>query len=379
MSKGQTRRQFIRNVGLGAGALMLANAGLPAGLVRARSLESAAASVAASAATGTAHPSPEVELTSSDVVGFALEGNGWEGEFGWVEFQIHQAFYNGDAAYYIRTDVSDQAFAQANGLLHVPLLNAATAADGATSQLYTFENGADGQYPVMSHIPDQDDFSPAWQVHRVTFNNSPTLLDSAEAILAAESDGDVTVETTRLVVNFPVVKWPEGELPVDTELREYLGTGPLTAPVDTNRMRVSFKLHECYPGSRYIITDTSAVPMAPMMGIAGSAATQKLVEVGATDKIWVFGNGIPGSGVMGFQPAIFAHVAGDPTWSPFWEHFTAVWNNGGDAVLLTTAAELDAHGDDITIYKGVPDMDQDMPAFVVNCPVPVKARNTFTP
>jgi hypothetical protein len=377
MKQGQTRRQFLRNAGLGAGALMLANAGLPAGLVRAGGLQSAV-SAAASAAAGSAHAAPEVELTSGDVVGFALESNDWEGDFGWVEFQIHQALYNGDSAYYIRTDASDAEFAAANKLLHVPLLNAAMAADGATSQLYTFENGADGQYPVMSHIPDQDDFSPAWHVHQVTFNGSPTLLDSAEAVRAAEADGDVTIEALRLVVNFPVVRWPGGELPVDTELREYLGTGPLTAPVDTARMRAAFKLHECYPGSRYIITDTSAVPMAPMMGISGSAATQRLVEVGATDKIWVFGNGIPGSGVMGFQPAIFAHAAGEPTWSPFWEHFTAVWDNDGDATLLTTAEELEAHGAAITIYKGVPDMDQDMPAFVVNCPVPVKARNTFT-
>lgn len=376
MKLHQTRRQFLRNAGLGAGALMLANAGLPAGVVRAGGLK-ASTSAAAAAAARAAHASPDVELTSGDVLGFALDSDDWEGAFGWVTFQTHQAFYNGDSVHYIRTDASDQEFATANKLLFVPLLNAALAADGATSQLYTFENGVDDQYPVMSHIPDQDDFSPAWQVHRVTFNGSPMLLDSAGAVLAAEADGDVTIEALRLVVNFPVVKWPGGELPVDTELREYLGTGPLTAPVDTSRGRVSFKLHECYPGSRYIITDTSAVPMAPMMGIAGSAATQKLVGVGATDKIWVFGNGIEGSGVMGFQPAIFASAAGDPVWSPFWEHFTAVWNNGNDAVLLTSAAELEAHDSAITIYKGVPDMDQEMPAFVVNCPVPVKARNTL--
>ncbi len=375
MKLQQTRRQFLRNAGLGAGALMLANAGMPAGLVRAGGLRA----ITAASASAAAQASPDVELTSGDVLGFALDSDEWEGSFGWVTFQTHQAFYNGDSVHYIRTDASDQEFAATNKLLHVPLLNAALAADGATSQLYTFENGVDDQYPVMSHIPDQDAFSPAWQVHRVTFNGTPTLLDSAEAVLAAEADGDITIEALRLVVNFPVVKWPGGELPVDTELREYLGTGPLTAPVDTSRGRVSFKLHECYPGSRYIITDTSAGPMAPMMGITASAATQSLVGVGATDEIWVFGNGIEGSGVMGFQPAIFASAAGDPVWSPFWEHFTAVWNNGDDAVLLTSAAELEAHGSDITIYKGVPDMDQDMPAFVVNCPVPVKARNTFQP
>jgi hypothetical protein len=146
-------------------------------------------------------------------------------------------------------------------------------------------------------------------------------------------------------------------------------------------MEVNFKLHECYPGSRYIITDTSAVPMAPMMGISGSAPTQRLADVGATDEIWVFGNGIPGSGVMGFQPAIFDNAAGNPIWSPFWHHFTAVWADESQARLLTTSAEireLEASGD-LQIFKGVPDMDQSMPAFVVNCPVPIKARTTFQP
>jgi hypothetical protein len=379
MRSGQSRRQFLRNVGLGTGALMLANAGLPLGMVRAGGLQSAASAAAAAVTQGTAGAWPQVELICGDVVGFALESQDWEGDFGWVTFQTHRALYEGDEVHYIRTDASDETFAQENFLVYVPLLNAALAAEGATSQLYTFDNGVDGQYPVVSHIPDQDEFSPAWHVRRVTFNGAATLLDSVEAIRAAEADGDVTVEALNLVVNFPLVKWPGGELPPDTELREYLGTGPLTEPVDAANMRVSFKLHECYPGSRYIITDTSAVPMAPMMGIVGSAATQQLARVGATDRIWVFGNGIPGSGVMGYQPAIFGNPAGHPVWSPFWEHFTAVWNDDSDAVLLTTADELRAREDQLTIYKGVPDMDQDMPAFVVNCPVPVKARNTFTP
>jgi len=144
-------------------------------------------------------------------------------------------------------------------------------------------------------------------------------------------------------------------------------------------MEVTFKLHQCYPGSRYIVTDTSAVPMAPMMSIAASAPTQALLNVGATDEIWVWGNGIPGSGVMGFQPAIFDNAAGSPIWSPFWAHYTAVWADESQARLVTTSAEireLQSAGT-IQIFNGVPDMDQAMPPFVVNCPVPIKARSTF--
>ncbi len=369
----QSRRQFLRNLGIGTGAALLANAGLPLALAGNRS--------ASGLASTALQASPDVELIIGDVLGFALSSDEWEGAFGWVNFRLHQAWHNGENVYYIRTDASDLDFATENKLVHVPLLNAALAADGATSQLYTFANGADEQFPVVSHIPNEDGYSPAWQVNQVTFSGDATVLTSADAVREAETAGDVTVEALPLVVNFPIVKWAGGELAEDTDKTTYLGTGPLISPVDTDNMQVNFKLHECYPGSRYIVTDTSAVPMAPMMSIAASAPTQLLGDVGATDEIWVFGNGIPGSGVMGFQPAIFDHAAGNAIWSPFWQHFTAVWTDESKATLVTSSDELRALADagDLEIFNGVPDMDQSMPPFIVNCPVPIKARNTFQP
>lgn len=369
---GYSRRQFLKGIGAGSAAALLANAGLPLALAA----ERAAFGVPQSGALQTP---PDVELLNGDVLGFSLTSREWEGAFGWVTFRLHQAWHNGENVYYIRTDSSDAEFATQNRLVHVPLLNAALSAQGATSQLYTFENGDPDQFPVVSHVPNEDTYSPAWQVHRVSFKGTPTVLNSAEAVRAAEAAGEVTIEALQLVVNFPIVKWAGGELAEDTEKVTYLGTGPLVSPTDTANMEVTFKLHQCYPGSRYIVTDTSAVPMAPMMSIAASAPTQALLDVGATDEIWVWGNGITGSGVMGFQPANFDNAAGNPIWSPFWAHYTAVWNNESQARLVTTSAEvreLEAAGA-IQIFKGVPDMDQAMPPFVVNCPVPIKARNTF--
>jgi hypothetical protein len=379
-NKAISRRSFLRTLGIGSTAgLLLANGGLPLALAGDRRFETAA-DIRGAALHTEAGMSPAVELLIGDVLGFALTSDAWEAAFGWVTFQLHKAFYDGDMAYYIRTDASDLNYANEHHLVHVPLLVAGLSAEGATSQLYTFTNGADEQYPVMSAIPDQDTFSSAWHVHNVTFSGSATVLDSVDAIMAAEAAGDITIEAMPLVVNFPVVKWPGGELAEDTDKTTYLGTGPLISPVDVDAMQVTFKLHECYPGSRYIVTDTSAVPMAPMMSIAGSGPSQGLANVGAVDEIWVFGNGIPGSGVMGFQPAIFDHSAGNPLWSPFWHHFTAVWTDESTATLVTSSEELrelEASGA-LQIFKGVPDMDQAMPAFVVNCPVPIKAHNTFS-
>lgn len=370
-----SRRDFLRGAGLTAAAVTLS--GVPAGLMgRARR---AYASIAAGVGRSRPQANPEVELLIGDVMGFALDTDDWSGDFGWVKFRLHEAFYNGESAYYIRTDASDPDFAEQNRLVWVPLLNAATNAEGATSQLYIFDEmgAAEGQLPVMSTAPEQEDYTPAWRFHQVTFTGDPALLTSAEDVLAAEADGSLTIEPLNLVVNYPVVKWPGGELAEDPLKEEPLGGGPLVAAVDTDRMEVVFKLHQCYPNSRYIVTDTSAVPMAPMMAIQGSAPTQLLAEIGATDNIWVFGNGLPGPGVMGAQPAVFRFEPGTPAWSPFWNHFTVTWNDADNARLLKSAQDVQEALDagEIEVWNGVPDSHPN--GFVVNCPVPLKARNTY--
>nr|MBN1228741.1 hypothetical protein [Anaerolineae bacterium] len=299
------------------------------------------------------------------------------GDFGWVTFRLREAFYNDQSAYYIRTDASAPDYAEEHRLVWVPLLNAAIARDGATSRLYVFDSAAEGQHPVISTVPGQDDFTPAWRVHRVTFQGEPELLTSEAAVLAAADAGSLTIEPQNLVVNFPIVKWPGGELAEDPVKEEALGAGPLVAPVDIDRMEVTFKLHQCYPNSRYIVTDTSAVPMAPMMGIEGSGPTQLLAEIGATDHIWVFGNGLPGPGVMGAQPAVFRFEPGTPAWSPFWNHFTITWKDAAAARVLKSAEDIQAalDAEEIEIWNGVPDTHPN--GFVVNCPVPLKARNSY--
>ena len=375
MTKKLTRRGFMKHLSMGASAAVLANAGLPAVFASDRRLLSD--QIRNGRLLHEMGVTPDVELLVGDVVGFQLQSDQWAGDFGSVTFQLHQAWYNGENVYYIRTDASDADFATENKLVHVPLLNAAMAAEGATSKLYTFENGAADQFPVVDSTPADETYSPAWQVHRVTFSGTPEVLTSAQAIQEAEAAGSVTVEALPLVVNFPLVKWNGNELQEDTEKTGYLGTGPLISPVNTDKMLVTFKLHACYPASRYIITDTSAAPMAPMMAIAPSPPTQQLVNVGATDEIWVFGNGIEGSGVMGFQPAIFDNEAGNAIWSPFWNHFTAVWADPSAATVVKSGDELLALQESgaLEIFNGTPDTHPD--GFVVNCPVPLNARNSF--
>ncbi len=367
-----TRRAFLRYGGLGLGSLALAACG---GQQQAAEPTDVPPTEPPATAVPTAETATE-QVIVGDVLEYELDGD-WTGQYGWVTFRLHDAFVAGETVYFIRTDASDEDFATENELVYVPLLSAGERAPETTANLYVFEDGAADQLPVMSTKPGDAEFSPLWRLHRVTAGDD-TVYDSAEALLEAAEAGDVTIEEQDIFVNYPVVKWPGGELAVDEAKEETLGDGQLIEPVNTDDMTVTFKLHQCFPGSRYILTDTSSEPMAPMMSIPASEPTQALAEAGGTDKIWVFANGIEGSGVMGFQPAIFGNKAGDPAWSPFWNHFTLRWTEEATPRVLTSAAEIREalEAGEVEEFNGTPNTHPD--GFVVNCPAPILAPNTFT-
>ena len=362
-----SRRQFLSLSAMSSGGLLLAACGVntapPPPTFTPVPVPPTAAS-ASSAATDEG-----IKVMVGDVMDFALETDQWTGQYGFVTFKLQEGLFNGEKVYYIRTDASDPTFAEENELVFVPLLNAGV---NVAASLYEF---SDGRPAVLSTAPSEDNFTSLFRLNQVTVSDDSLTLDSAEAI---ESAGDgVTIEALNVYVNYPVVKWPGGELPADPDLVETLGKGPLTEAVNVTDMTVTFKLHQCFPGSRYIITDTSTPDMAPMMSIAASPPNQALMETGATDEIWVFANGIAGSGVMGFQPAIFDNEAGQPAWSPFWNHFTLKWNDESQARVLRSSAEIRAalEAGELEEFNGVPDSHPN--GFVVNCPAPILAPNTF--
>lgn len=380
MGNVYSRRHFLRLAGLGTAGSILAACGA-AGVTQAPATAPKAAQPAASSnvseLASEAEAQSAAQVVVGDVLDYQLAGNDWPGQFGYVTLKLHEAFHGGDMVYHIRTDASDPDFAEANKLVYVPLLNAALKREDATSPYYMFENGVADQRPVLSTIPGMDNFSPALRVHNVKFNGAATLLDSVEAVEAALADGDITVEKRDLIVNYPIIKWNGGGLTVDSALEKTLGPGQLFEEADTSGLKVQMKLHQCYPGSRYIVTDTSTAEMAPMMAIAASPPTKILQEIGAVDEIWVFGNGIEGSGVMGYQPAIFDNKATSPVWSPFWDHFTLVWKDSATPRVLKSSKEIKAalEAGELDEFNGVPDSHPN--GFVVNCPAPILAPNTF--
>lgn len=352
-----TRREFLR----WSAAAGLA---LPARGVISRLVEVAAA--------------PAVQKNVADVIRFSTRPQGWQGLFGFVTFRLHPVFFDGDHAYHIRTDASETSFAKRVGLVHVPKLAKALAAN-VFSEYYTFTNGGSGQLPVISTVPDREDFTSAFRLIRVTFTGTKQVLNSVDQIRDAESSGRVRIEQTNIVVNYPVVKWPNGEMPHDLVRTAYLGQGQLLKPVDVDKREVTFKLQQCFPGEWYIVTDTSAAPMAPMMRIAPAPKSGELTKAGATAKILVFGTGIKGSGPMGFQPSIVDSLPGNEVWSPFWDHYTFTWVDGRKPVVVHDQKELldREQAGDLKRWPGTPDTNGAL--FVVNCPVPVTAPMTWKP
>src|SRR5919106_1510775 len=220
----------------------------------------------------------EPRAVVGDVLDFALASDEWEGNFGFVILRLHAGIVDGKEVFFIRTDVSDEEIAKRERLVHVPKI-APLARDGLAGDAFEFEGAA--QPAVLSSEPGRDDYTPAWQLHRVRWKSEPRRLRSVAEIEAAERDGDVSVERTDACLNAALVKWSTGSLAVDTEGKEYLGPGQLLEPPDTAAMRVMFKLSQCFPGSRYIVTDHSIEPAAAMTSTVFAPRLQGEPRVGS--------------------------------------------------------------------------------------------------
>lgn len=331
------RRAFFALAGRRGVGLGLAATSLPA-ILAACGDDGDGAGAGAAGSPAAAPQATEGTAIVGDVLDYALTSSDWQGEFGWVRLRLHPAVVDGEEAWYVRTDASEQSYARREGLVFVPRI-AGLAAAGFVGDAFMFTNGAGDQPTVLSSEPGRDDYTPAWRISEVTWAG-PTLLESADDVRAAADAGDLTIATGNVVANMPVVRWSGGEMPTDPDLVEYLGGGQLIEAPDTAGDSVLFKLHECFPGSRYIVCDTSAPPMAEGMQIIGSPGLGGASGAGATGRVNVFMGGIEGSGPMGGQPSVFDSLAGEPSWSPYWDHMTYVWEEGADARVLTNESEV---------------------------------------
>ena len=298
---------------------------------------------------------------------------------------LHQGFYNDDSVYFIVTDSSDQKHAdivteqQGWKVELAPLL--ANAPVEALSPVYVFTNGVDGsgvhgyQGEVFANTPAQEQYSALTLHIHVIWNDgaNPEVLDSEDAILAAETNGMLTLTELPVVMNMPQIVWPDGQMFVKedkTLTDETPYGGGQVLDIDTDEMTVTFIAHRGWgPDGRtiyYIVTDATPSGPASMMGVTPAPTSANLIASSAAVDLFQFKNGIKGSGPLGFQAGIAASAPGDVNYSPMWRIFMISWNDPANASLLETVGDFNAFKKagliDINIARP---MNAD---HIVNCP-----------
>jgi hypothetical protein len=73
--------------------------------------------------------------------------------------------------------------------------------------IWTVTNGTRAQHNIVDTVPGQSDYTPLWQLNKVTFKPgvAPHLLRSRSDVEAARKHGEVTIAATDIVVNCPVL------------------------------------------------------------------------------------------------------------------------------------------------------------------------------
>lgn len=297
-----------------------------------------------------------------------------------VILPLTPGYANGHEVFYISTEASDRELANlmtnwtGARVTYAPSL--ANTPPAALSNIYAFKNGIEGSGPlgfqpnVADSEPGNANYSPLWRIVLVQWKEgvTPVELKSEQEITAALQESKLTIEPTKMVVNCPFIQWEEGSLMVreNKTLTDGSPYGPgQVLNIDIANKQVTFVAHRGFApnGSTiyYIATDTSNQDVANALGVLFVNKTAPVTLSGASSDLWVFTNGINGTGPMGYQASIAGSNVGDTQYSPMWRINTVTWNDPSNAKFLTTASE-------ITSFASGGMLSTQIAGFVVNCP-----------
>ncbi len=300
------------------------------------------------------------------------------------DIPMSKGYYEDTRVYFIHTEASDEAFAKqitdmkGFKVVYTPIL--ATTPMEALSKVFVFDNGVDGngtlgfQPDVVDNTPAQvNDYSPLRTVIFVTWFDEANAreLKSVDEVIDAWLNDEVDIKRSEIIVNMPMIKWAEGAMKIRnepiTDEMEYMGGGQVTK-IDTENLIVTFIAHRGWgPDGKtiyYIVTDATPKGPADMMGVVYAPKTENLTKSAVAVDLFQFGNGIEGSGPMGFQAGIGAANPGDLNYSPMWRISFIKWNDPENAKILETLDDINKmlEMEKITIE---PAMDG---KHIVNCP-----------
>ncbi len=261
--------------------------------------------------------------------------------------------YEGGSVSFIHTETSDESVATmltemmgGPEVILVPEL--ADLPSSALADLYVFTNGLEGMGPfgfqqdIFDSIPGDAAYRPFRNVLLVAWNEgqSPRELRTVAQVQEAEADGEVTISEPGIVVNFPVMIWPDGSRAVD-------GT------MDGKTEQYAPLVGGLYEGGEvlFVHTETSdpdvTTMLTEMMGGPQVFLVPELADApsSALATLYVFTNGLSdgldGYGPFGFQRDIFDSVPGDEAYRPLRNVLLVEWNEGKTARELRSVAELE--------------------------------------
>ena len=147
-----------------------------------------------------------------------------------VYIPIIDAYYNGEQIWFIHTSASTEQMAKRleemidYPVLHVPKLDEIVDID-KLGEIYVFTNGVDQtetepwgggpfgyQIDILDSVPGDEEYTPLRNPHTVTWQGGadPEIIKSVDQLKEAEEAGRLCITQTDVVVNAPVVKWPDG-------------------------------------------------------------------------------------------------------------------------------------------------------------------------
>jgi len=176
-----------------------------------------------------------------------------------------EGYYNGEKVFFVHTEVSDKPMAEMMSMminfptLHVSELMNISQDDMA--KVYVFTNGIAGSGPygggpfmyqidVLDSVPNQMGYSQLRIPHLVTWNenSTPRIMTSVDEILEAETNGELTIQNSDMVVNAPMIVWKSNGMEQRASMIQRMfesmsGVDGEVTNVDVDNYLVMLKMH----------------------------------------------------------------------------------------------------------------------------------------
>jgi hypothetical protein len=171
-----------------------------------------------------------------------------------------------------------------------------------------------------------------------------------------------------MIIAFPLAISDKPAFAIGTNSTTSGTTGPSMMKLTTTSAPVVLPLFKALYDSKgvmFIITEVSDKTMRDQIGnFTGSPVNYEpnLTKSQDIGQLWIFKNGVKGSGLMGFQTNVLNSIPGDPHYTPLWKVNIVEWK--------TTSTPTTLGSDDIiadAVKKG--QITVTPTNVVINCPI----------